>query len=322
MPQDAPLPQDPLLASLRRAIEGTGTDRVRWRERLAPWIRRLRDEGRGRYGDLGLGDEGCQIAVFRLVELNLLAERRRQPSAALQPETHAERLIFADGYLAEALVQDREAAWDTFSGVLASALRQAARHSSGIRARWEELEDDLLALFFGGEKVATYRATAPIAAWARQVVINVMRQRLQGRSRLVTETSLPSLRDPDGQSGLLEPASTAPGPEDEATRREWREALRAAVPKALQGLDRDERRMLSELPVRRITQVEMAQELGVSPFKMNRWYKEVRGRFLRRLTHELRLAIGLASDETEELVSWLTAALERDADSAQRPDPA
>jgi hypothetical protein len=64
----------------------------------------------------------------------------------------------------------------------------------------------------------------------------------------------------------------------------------------------DEQRLLRELSSRQSTQVGICQEFGMSPFTLNRWYKEIRGKFQLRLVRELRDLLGLVDATAAEIL--------------------
>lgn len=295
---------------LRRASTGDAEALADALDAYAHVVAEIHAAGVDAYGDLGV-DEGVVAAgMARIVTLVAEAERAAAPNGELSVEAILGVLVLRDVYLAEALVRGVGAAWTAFESQLEGAFRSVRSHFSGQTPQvlLDEIRDSVLGTFFVDGKVNSYRATAPIGAWARQVVFNLFRQRINFRRSGKEATALSQLGDEDthGPDTLL-PPSGAPEPPDALHRIELSEALRHAVPKALATLDRDEQRMLDVLPTRRMTQVDLARELEVSPFKLNRWYKEVRERFLRGVTRHVREVIGLDEEEAQRLIDHLAA---------------
>lgn len=280
------------------------------------FLQRIELEGRARYGPLGLSQDEVLAAFARLGTAILAAELRRgggpekgQPLPSISAIVEA--LVPSEAYLAEALVRGRASAWHVFDTVLERSLRLVRGQYPGVgpQRALEEVAEGLQGAFWADGRIASFRATAPIGAWTRQVLLNMVRQRLASQRTRPAPLPLSTLQHDDeaGPPPIPDPGAS---PEERVTEDEWADVLRRAVPAAVARLDRDERRMLRALPTREITQVALAKELGVSPFKLNRWYKEVRERFLRELTHQLRLEIGLEAREAEGLVGYLARALE------------
>ncbi|MAB88236.1 MAG: hypothetical protein CMJ90_02100 [Planctomycetes bacterium] len=281
------------------------------------------DAGRQAYGDLGIDRDAAEAALTRIVDMVLSAERAVDPETAVELQAILDRLVLQDVYLSQALMAGHGAAWTTFEQLLERAFRSVRAHFSGQtpRALLDEIRESILGTFFIDGKIASYRATAPIGAWGRQVVFNLFRQRINLRHSGKEPASLSQLSaDADGSNEALLPASREPGPPEIVQQSELGEALRRAVSTAMASLDRDEQRMLDVLPRKRMTQIELAAELDVSPFKMNRWYKEVRERFLRAVTRHVREIIGLEEQESEQLIDQLVTLWARDPIPGSEPD--
>ncbi|NRA94836.1 MAG: hypothetical protein HRU14_01360 [Planctomycetes bacterium] len=281
----------------------------------ARYVDAVLDAGRQAYGDLGIDRSAAQAALARIADMVLAAERSVDPETEIGLGAIVDRLVLEDVYLSEALLQGRSIAWATFEQLLERAFRSVRAHFSGRtpRALLDEIRESILGTFFIDGKIEGYRATAPIGAWGRQVVFNLFRQRINLRHSGREPASLSQLSDEEGGSNeALLPPSREPGPPEIVQQNELGEALRRAVPEAMASLDRDEHRMLDVLPTKRMTQIDLAAELGVSPFKLNRWYKEVRERFLRSVTRHVREIIGLEEQESERLVDHLVALWARD----------
>ena len=192
---------------------------------------------------------------------------------------------------------------------------------AGTESWSEEIRETILGTFFLDGKVATYRATAPIGAWARQVVFNLFRQRMNQRRSGRETPSLSQIGETGKDAESLLPVSREPPPPDVLDRAEWSEVFARVVPEALSCLDRDERRMLEVLPTKLMTQVQLCKEMGISPFKLNRWYKEVRQRFLREVTHRLRLLADLDEVQADRLVAYLASLWSGRAPPSARESP-
>jgi DNA-directed RNA polymerase specialized sigma24 family protein len=294
------------------------------RMRHAELIARMRAEGIARYGDLGLGEEACGRGFARIVAAVLEAEADALPGEPLPAiDEVCGTIVLPDAYLAQALVEGRAEAWQTLEELLDTAWRTVRAHFAGQASRLvlEEIRESILGTFFLDGKVATYRATAPIGAWARQVIFNLFRQRMNQRRSGHVAPALSQIGETDADlEGLLPPSRELPPP-DAMDRTEWSEVFARIVPEALAVLDRDERRMLEVLPSKAMTQVQLCKELGVSPFKLNRWYKDVRRRFLREVTHRLRLLSDLDEVQADRLVAYLAGLWSQEAvgDSTQEP---
>jgi RNA polymerase sigma factor (sigma-70 family) len=310
-------PQD--LALIVRAAEG---DEGALSDVLASQrdtVARLLEEGRAAYGDLGLNPLSGAKALARLIAAVAASERSRDASAVISIDQIVASFVLQDVYLAESLLHGCSPAWARFEEELDAAYRNVRSHFLGQTPSriLEEIRESVLGTFYMEGKVATYRATAPISAWARQVIFNLFLQAIRRARSGRDPTSLSQLMDGnDAQESLL-PPSREPPPPDVLGRREWHEAFLRAVPEALEALDRDERRMLEVLPTKRMTQVQLAQELGVSPFRLNRWYKEVRQRFQREVTHRLRLLVDLDAGDVDRLVAYLATVWGDRGDLAQ-----
>lgn len=281
------------------------------------------DAGRKAYGDLDVDADAARNALVRIVGMVVEAERASDPDADIDIDMVVDVLVLQDVYLSEALILGRSAAWTTFEELLERGFRSVRAHFSGQTPKilLDEIRESVLGTFFIDGKISSYRATAPIGAWARQVVFNLFRQRINRRRSGKEPASLSQLADEPGDADeALLPPSHEPGPPEILQQVELGDALRQAVPRALSGLDRDEQRMLEVLPTKRMTQIDLAKELGVSPFKMNRWYKEVRDRFMRGVTRHVREIIGLDEQEAERVVEHLAALWARDPISGSGTD--
>jgi|GEM_PF-6358928 RNA polymerase sigma factor (sigma-70 family) len=268
----------------------------------APRLAEMQRVGFATYGDLGLGVRDATRALARCAEAIVRVEGEL-PHSALA------RVVLADAWFAEALLLGRESAWKQFSPIVGAAVRSlhANVHSALGRLIITDLEGSALGAFYMESRIASYRATAPISAWARTVVFNLWRAALARQKDSRTAVAFSQLTAEDGAVEDLAPPSHEPDPAELASREEWDKILARIVPEALSGLDRDERRMLSALPSKQVTQVALARELGVSPFRINRWYKEVRERFLRAVRRGLQLDAHLSELEAERLVAWLAS---------------
>ena len=245
------------------------------------------------------------------------------PEAEVETDEIVDLLVLEDVYLAQALIRGNGDAWSAFEELLERCFRSVRSHFSGQTPRvlLEEIRESVLGTFFMDDKVSSFRATAPIVAWARQVVFNLFRQRINQRRSGREAPSLSQLIEEGGdpEEALL-PPSRGPTPPELLHRAELATALKRAVPEALKSLDRDEQRMLAVLPTKKMTQIELAEELGVSPFKMNRWYKEVRQRFMRAVSRHVREVIGLDEQEAERLIDHLAALWANTSISQQSSD--
>ena len=313
----------PDVALLEQAASGSPDALAEASRLFAPSVARIRLEGMQAYGDLGIDDDALTLGVARIITQVAAAERSSAPNAQVTVPDILEVLVLRDVYLAEGLLLGSETAWAAFEGELEGAFRSVRSHFSGQTPQvlLDEIRDSVLGTFFVDGKVRTYRATAPIGAWARQVVFNLFRQRINLRKSGKEATALSQMTDEESRGGedSLLPPSGAPSPPEVLHRIELSQALRHAVPKALATLDRDEQRMLDVLPIKRMTQVDLARELGVSPFKLNRWYKEVRARFLRGVTRHVREVIGLDDEEARRLIDHLAAVWARSGPVPEEP---
>ncbi len=235
------------------------------------------------------------------------------------PRSAIKRVVLADAWFAEALRLGREDAWLHFEGIVAAAVRSLGSESRSLLGRLtlKDVEDGALGAFYLDGRIASYRATAPIGAWVRQVVFNLWRAGLSRRKDPRVGVPLSQLAAEDGTAEDLLPAARDLDPAECASREEWDRILARVVPEALAQLDRDERRMLAVLPGRQLTQVALAEELGISPFKINRWYKDVRERFLRAVRRGLQLEVQLSELQADRLVAWLAG-----LDTTGAPGPA
>jgi len=310
----------PEIELLRRAHDGE-TDALEQAMFVhGPLMAEIRARGEEAYGDLDLDDTMVATGAARVVTLVVDSEQAVDAAGEITMPAIIDTLVLRDVYLAEALVRGIGAAWTAFEDQQEGAFRSVRSHFSGQTPQilLDEIRDSVLGTFFVDGKVRTFRATAPIGAWARQIVFNLFRQRINLRRSGKEATALSQLGDDEQGADRLLPPSGAPSPPEALHRIELSDALRYAVPKALATLDRDEQRMLDALPTKQMTQIELAEEIGVSPFKLNRWYKEVRERFLRGVTRHVRERIGLDDEETQRLIDHLAAVWAR---SATGPTP-
>jgi len=327
---DAMAPFPPELEVLRRASEGDEEALRQICTQEGPRVQQVLTEGRSAYGDLGIDDILATAALSRIaisvIKAELASDRMTSPPSL---EQVFPLLVLRDVYLSEALLRGHGEAWTQFEELLEVAFRSVRSHFTGQTPQrvLDEIRESVLGTFFLDGKIHSFRATAPLGAWARQVVFNIFRQHMNRRRDGRESTALSQITDNDqeGAADALLPPSREPPPHELLHRAEWSEALERAVPEALDLLDRDERRMLEVLPTRRMTQIQLAEALGISPFKLNRWYKEVRARFLRSVTHRLRLLVGLEQGESERLMDYLvTLWVDRigpDQDSPQSKEP-
>ena len=327
MPVEEPAAFPPQLETLRRASEGDQAALAEVRLDHPRHVETVLAEGRSAYGDLGLDEVAATAGLARIITAVATAEIASVPDAPPTVDQICGVLVMRDVYLSEALLRGVSTAWLRFEEVIEVAFRSVRSHFSGQTPQvvLDEIRESVLGTFFIDGKIATFRATAPLGAWARQVVFNIFRQRMNKRRSGREATSLSQLADQESEDhAQLLPPSREPPPDEVAHLAEWGVALERAVPEALESLDRDERRMLEMLPTKRMTQVDLARELDVSPFKLNRWYKEVRQRFLRSVTHRLRMLIGLDEDESHRLVDYLVGLwceeVLSDQDLPQSPD--
>lgn len=289
------------------AAAGEGGAVAEVARRHAGFLGKIERDGRARYGELGIGSDGCARSLARIVCANLAAERTATPGHETPPDEICDGLVAADIYLAEALLAGVPAAWTAFEDLIETAWRTVRSHFAGHTSRriLEEIRESILGTFFLDRKVASWRATAPLGAWARQVIFNLFRQRMNERKSGREGPTLSQIGDSGADSEGLLPPSREPPPPDVLDHAEWSEVFARVVPEALGTLDRDERRMLEVLPTKRMTQVQLCRQMGISPFKLNRWYKDVRRRFLRDVTHRLRLLCDLDEVQADRLVAYL-----------------
>ncbi len=251
-------------------------------------------------------DEAARAIRRALVSL---AERNLAQGITASFADSCELLVLEDLGLAELALSGDARAWEILRELVAKAISLlSARTGQGKRglAIIQELREDLLGAFLLQEKLLTYRATAPLVPWIRQIAFNRFRERLlEMKRRSTTEPLFSDLnQDPSSPLPSLPPASTKDALATIAAQ-EWETALRLAVPEALAALPTSERRMMEVLPTRTLTQVQLCEELGVSPFTLNRWYKDARQRFLRLLVQDLRFRLGLLDVPTEEIARWI-----------------
>lgn len=256
------------------------------------------------HGDLGLSTADCAVAFNRIVLAIQTSEEAH--GRKLSEREAAQRIIPEDAYLAQALVERKAKAWKLYSSMIhevVQSLRSHA-HTSTARAALREVADCALGTLFMDGRMDTYRATAPLRAWTRQVVLNLYRAQLAAGNRTAPLCS----HGPDDEACNCEngvPQDRHPNPGELADHHEWDEVLARAVPAALKSFDRDELRMLRLLPGKQMTQVALASELRISPFRMNRWYKDVRTRFLRAVTRHIHLDAHLTDLQADRLIAWL-----------------
>jgi RNA polymerase sigma factor (sigma-70 family) len=231
------------------------------------------------------------------------------------PSVFLETLCFEDLSFVEALVRGNGKAWQRFDALLLRIVAQVSsrfRNTSSKRIL-EDLRQEIMGLFYLDGKVLTYRASAPLEAWVRQVVFNHWRRAVKQESGEKRIHSLDQTSEGHDAPRLIADPKAAP-PDHRMDQREWASALARAIPEAMKSLDRDERRMLELLPSKKLTQLEMAEELKVSPFKMSRWYKEVRERFQKSLTRELRRDLAIEEAEISHLMEYLAELWTRGAE--------
>lgn len=308
MPGRPPIPPSPPWAPLLRASNGEPEALHEICRADAGTLDSMESEGRRLYGAFGLSREELAAGLARLLVLAMRAAERKSPGQPpASPEIFASLICPADAYFAEALVLGRGEAWRLFDGILHRVVGQVGHRFRGKSSSriLDEMREETMGLFYLDGKVATFRATAPIEAWARQVVFNQWRRAVsrEGPGRKILSLS----QGPGEESTPSEtiPDPRIPPPDQRLDQREWAAALARAIPEALASLDRDERRMVEELPAKLISQVELAAQLRVSPFKLSRWYKEVRARFLKALTRELRQELPIDEAELDHLLRYL-----------------
>ncbi len=270
-----------------------------------PLIRQGLREGRARHGDFGLDARALLVAVARAaIEV---AEAEKRAGGRPTPEGVLATLLPAELYLAEALCRGVPAAWSAFEDVLEASFRSVRSHLGGRASRtiMREIRESILGTFFLDRKVDTYRGTAPLGAWARQVIFNLFRQRLHLRKTGRETPAFSQIGAQDDDIESLLPAAREPPPPEMLDRDEWTAALARVVPEAFRDLDPVERRMLEVLPTKIMSQVKLCRELGISPFKLNRWYKDVRRRFLRGVALRLKADCDLDELQAERLIGYL-----------------
>jgi DNA-directed RNA polymerase specialized sigma24 family protein len=258
------------------------------------------------YGGVLLGSRSCARALARVVPA--IAERELRAGGTPEPGAILSLLVLRDLGLVQAALEQDARAWMHLATLVRRAVRVLAlRLGSGRRGRQvaEELEENLLGSMFLKGKLGTYRATAPVIPWLRQVACNRARERMS-EIRRAEELSRPLAESEDG---LAEPGSgRRRGPWDPrilVEEEEIRAVLAWALPRVLDTFSAEEREMLQRLSQGEITQVELCQQFGVSPFTLNRWYREVRERFRKRLVREAREALGLHEAPAGEILGLL-----------------
>lgn len=297
---------------LGRAAGGEPTALELLLETESQRIHAMQRTGSATFGAFGLTRMDAARALARCTDAIVRMEGD-------EPRNALERVVLADAWFAEALRLGREDAWIRFEGIVSAAVRSLGSESRSLLGRLalKDVEDAALGAFYLDGRIASFRATAPIGAWVRQVVFNLWRAQLARRKDPRTGVPLSQLASEEGSADDLLPPARDLDPAECASREEWDRILARVVPEALAQLDRDERRMLAVLPGRQLTQVALAEELGISPFKINRWYKDVRERFLRAVRRGLQLEVHLSELQADRLVAWLAG-----LDLVGTPEPA
>jgi hypothetical protein len=235
------------------------------------------------------------------------------------------RLATEDVYLAEACVAGNTKAWARLEDLIEQGARMARKSftQGAMRVRLFELRETLLGTFYLEKKILTYRGTGPLRAWIRQVIFNLLRRAVNQRRAGRETEAISQLGEENRQDFADRPSPAAPTPVDLLVRREWDDLLKAAVPDALRAFTPEELLMLKLLPSREATQIELCQRLNVSPFQLNRWYREVRLRFIQRVKDELRRRAPGAEIEFDRLLRFFVDFVEvgRFGESCKIGDP-
>ncbi|HMS17132.1 MAG TPA: hypothetical protein PKA37_09860 [Planctomycetota bacterium] len=271
--------------------------------------------GSAKYGELPIGHRELLMGLLRVLNSTAAALLRQAPDRPLpKPLEVIPTLCLDDLYLAESLLLGHESAWIAFERLLKTVLDSVGsrfRGPSALRFR-DDLREEMTGLFYMDDKIRTYRAGAPLEAWMRQVVYHHWQRMLRNSMGERRTISLDAGSTESGGSMTYEDQRSLP-PDQRAQQKEWSDALSQAIPRALACLDRDERRMLTELPTKVITQQQLAEELKISTFKMSRWYKSVRERFQKALLRELREDLRIEDKELDHLLDDLGQLWGRDA---------
>ena len=293
---------------LKLASEGNAEGIAYVLEEFGLQVNQMKHLGESKYGPLGLSLEQFASGLARILLLQKKARMRHRPNRTPpSPADLIEDVKWADVAFAESLARGSNSSWIAFQEMLDEIMRKLRSQALGTRsvAVAEEIRNEVLSVFYLGGKILTYRGSAPIYGWARQILSNLIKR--THRRRAINQ----DLNAPDNQLDNEELVMSFEDSrvEDPAMRLDqviWTQALAKAIPEALAELDRDERKILSLLATGSTTQIALAKEMGVNTFRMNRWYQDIRIRFRKAISRSLQMNLQVDEAELDALLAYLT----------------
>lgn len=211
-------------------------------------------------------------------------------SSSAQKAAFFRSLHLGDLALANACALGREAAWEIFLARFRSSLTLAGVSITGSATLGQDLADSLYAELYGlrqagGERrspLASYSGRGSLLAWLRATLVQRFRDH---HRRTYRESPLDDLDSPAPTAALPVPIELA--------------QLTAAAVRTLQGLEAEDRFLLSAYYLDRQTLLQIARTLAVHEATISRKLKRLTGNLRKRLLANL-ISSGLSKAAAEE----------------------